>query len=201
MFDVNNKFLIKKLENVMFHRKFLFPVLFLFLLSSSLYSQLKSLDALWTFEVGSTVLNASEIDVALNGYSFTATFDQITSSKELSGGVTFGYMRSTTKVGNEEYAYSSLPLIMQGKYFLATGSVPFYLQGGVGMHFSRLDRTTEVLYLQFSDVGLVLNAGTGILIPLGSDVYLSLAYQFNWYETTFYNDGMVHLFKIGLGFN
>jgi len=185
----------------MFRKMFLLSTVFLFLFSSSVYSQLKSIDPLWTFEIGTTVLNASEIDVALNGYVFTATYDQINASKELSGGVTFGYIRSTTTVTNEEYTYSSLPLVLQGKYFLTSGSVPFYLQGGVGIHFSRLDRTSKVLYLQFGDVGLILNAGTGVLVPLGSDVYLSFAYQFNWYETTFYNDGMVHLFKLGLGFN
>ena len=169
--------------------------------SSQIYSQLKSIEGLWTFEGGYTLLNASQTDASLNGYSFTVTYDQINPGNELSGGVTFGYMRSTTTVDNEEYAYSSLPLILQGKYYLAKGSVPFYLQGGFGMHISRLDRTTELLYLQFSDVGVVFNAGTGVLVPLGSDVYLSFSYQFNWYETTFYNDGMVHLFKLGFGFN
>jgi len=185
----------------MFRKMFLLSTVFLFLFSSSVYSQLKSIDPLWTIEGGYTISNASDIDVQLTGYAFTVTYDKIIPGNELSGGVTFGYMRSTTTFTDEEYTYSSLPLVLQGKYFVATGSVPFYLQGGIGMHFSRLDRTSELLYLQFADVGLILNIGTGVLVPLGNDVYLSFSYQFNWYETTFYNNGLVNLFKIGLAFN
>lgn len=183
-------------------KKSMFIVFFLALILVSVTSaQLKSGGQIWSINGGYTYLNVTESEQNLTGYAITGTYDQVSWDLKYSGGATFGYLRSMETISDVEYAYSSLPIVMQGKYYLTNKSVPFYLQGGVGIHFSQMDRTSDLLYSSLSDVGLVLNAGTGIFIPLSPNLSITLSYQFNWYETTFYRDGMVHLFRAGLAFN
>lgn len=182
--------------------KNIFAVLFFVLILVSVTSaQFKSGGNIWSVNGGYTYLNVTESEQNLTGYAITGTFDQVSWDLKYSGGFTFGYLRSMETYSNAEYVYSSLPFVLQGKYYLITKKVPFYLQGGIGMHFSKLERTSEFVYTAYGDVGLVLNAGTGIFIPLSSSLSINLSYQFNWYETTFYKDGMVHLFRVGLAFN
>ena len=112
---------------------------------------------LWTFEGGYTVLNADNSDASLGGYIAQISYEDVTSF-DLAGGVTIGYMVTATETdtAGAEYSYSSLPFTVQGKY-LFSRHVPFYWQAGIGIHFSKLERTTEVRYNQYSDVGAIIN--------------------------------------------
>jgi len=173
----------------------------LLFISSTSHAQLKPGESIWTTDVGFSLLNIPDSEVSLGGYVFTATYDQLSWDLKYSGGASFGYIRSTTTISDEEWTYSSIPLTLQGKLYLLSKEAALYLQGGIGVHFSQLARTTELLYLQFSDVGLVLNAGLGFLIPISKNMFISLSYQFNWYDTSYYKNGFVHLFRLGLAFN
>jgi hypothetical protein len=50
------------------------------------------------------------------------------------------------------------------------------------------------------DSGLTLNTGAGINLFVNEKILLNFAYNLMWMDNGYYQDGIVHLIKAGLGF-
>jgi hypothetical protein len=157
---------------------------------------------MFIFDGAYAIVSADETDNSLDGYAFGIGFEQLNGKGNLAGGI--GLMYLNTQDTNEEKElevnYASVPIALYGKYLIGKQGFAGYLQGGFGIQFSNADYTGKAIYASGGDSGLILNLGAGGHISLNEKLFLNVAYNFMLMGNSYYQDGMVHLFKLGLGF-
>ena len=156
----------------------LLAVLFI---STTMFGQLKTFSDVYTLNFGLSMLNGLESDAHLTGYNFQFEYDHFTTKTTLSGGFIMGYMQTNEVNNNSEVAYTTMPILVQGKYYPTPGRA-VYLQGGFGIHFSRAEYLGPNRYLLTSDTGLMLLAGVGSMITIDETLFFNIAYNYNWLE-------------------
>jgi opacity protein-like surface antigen len=183
------------------HLYFLMSVCVLFV-SSQAFAQLKPWSKMLIFDGAYAMVSSDETSTSLQGYAFGLGFEQANLKGNMAGG--FGVMYLNTQETNEErdleLNYSSVPLLLYGKYFIGKPGLTGYLQGGFGIQFSSVEYSGPAVYLKDSDSGLAFNLGAGAHVSLNEKMFLNVAYNFMLMGNSYYQDGMVHLFKLGLGF-
>ena len=121
---------------------------------------------------------------------------------DLAGGIRFGYL-STKEEGEEmgrSICYYSMPLTMYGKYFFGPDNIKGYLLGEVGFQFSRYEYFGTDVWITDNDAGLVAGLGLGGQFYVNEKMSLNVGYAFHFWGNSYYQDGMLHMLKFGLGF-
>ena len=175
-------------------------LLILLILSVSSYAQLKRNSNLFTFDIGTTSLIGTTTNNTLTGFNANFVYDYVSTDNSFTGGFSIGYMHADDEASTPKLAYSTIPIVLQGKYFPVTNSTSFYLEGGIGLHFSRAERIGNNI-LEISDSGLMLLAGLGTYAPLDDNFFLKIAYNFSWLDSQSYQNGVMHSLKLGFAFN
>ena len=184
------------------YSKFLFFLLLIFALASGSSAQFKNWSQLCSFNGGYAILVGESTGNSLDGYAFDFTYEQVNMDGDLSGGVLIQYLagHDDDTDNDRRINYQSIPVMFQGKYFFGSDMVKGYLQGGIGLQFSRIEYSGPKLLLQDGDTGFTFGIGLGGLFFTDEKIFINAAYNFSYQGNSFYRDGIVHLFKIGIGF-
>ncbi len=176
-------------------------LIILLLSTSSIFSQFKAWSNIYSLELGAVLCKGSESGSSLNGYNFSFTYDYITSpSKSFSMGMNIAYMQTNEDLSGSNIEYSSLPILFQAKWFFLQESSLAYLQGGVGLHTSKVELYGANSGVMVSGAGIMFLAGVGTFVEVGKDIFITAGYNFNWMDGNSYQNGIVHNLKIGIGF-
>ncbi len=176
-------------------------LLLLMFCASSLFAQSESnsKSMLYTFDLGAAFLKGTEKNTNLTGYNFNITFEYYGSIP--TGGISIGYMRTIDESEDSTIEYSSIPVLLQSKYFLTPDSKAFYIQGGVGIHLSRAEILGKTSFRGDSFAGLKVLLGIGSYSAINDVLFINVSYNFSWMDISSYQDGIVHTIKIGIGFH
>ena len=170
--------------------------------ANSASAQFKKWSQLMSFNGGYATLVGENTGNTLEGYAFDFTYEQVNMDGDLSGGVMVTYLSGRDEdTENERYLnYRSIPVLLQGKYFFGSDMIAGYLQGGIGIQFSAVDYVGKNLMLSDADAGFAMAAGIGANFYTDEKIFINAAYNFSYLNNSFYRDGIVHLFKVGIGF-
>ena len=184
------------------HVKVLFIIVFLFFLTTTLSAQFQSWSKLMSFNANYALLKGEVTGNTLDGYAFDFTYEQVNSKGDMAGGILIAYLAGHDDDTENERRinYQSLPIYLQGKYLFGSESIMGYLQGGIGLQFSRIEFTGPNLLQQDGDSGFAFNLGLGGYFFTDEKIFINAAYNFNYLVNSFYQDGMVHMIKVGIGF-
>jgi hypothetical protein len=179
---------------------FLMLVIAVFATNAS--AQFKNWSEQMSFNGGYASLVGETTGNTLDGYAFDFTYEQVNMDGTLSGGVLISYLagHDDDKENERRLNIYSLPILLQGKYFFGSDMVKGYLQGGVGLQFSRIEYSGKNLLLQDADTGFAMLLGLGGNIFTDEKIFINAAYNFSYLNNSFYRDGIVHLLKVGIGF-
>jgi len=184
------------------YSKVLFLIMVISVFATTASAQFKNWSQLVSFNGGYASLVGEDTGNTLDGYAFDFTIEQVNSDGNIAGGLMLTYLtgHDDDSENNQHINYQSIPIMLQGKYFFGSEMIKFYLQGGVGLQFSRIEYAGPKLLLQDADTGLALGAGLGSYFFADEKIFLNIAYNFSYLKNSFYRDGIVHLVKIGIGF-
>jgi hypothetical protein len=120
----------------------------------------------------------------------------------LAGRIIITYLAGHDKDSNNDRRinYQSIPIMLQGKYFFGSDKIKGYLQGGIGLQFSRIEFSGPNILLQDGDSGFACGLGLGGYFFTDEKIFINIAYNFSYLANSFYRDGIVHLLKVGIGF-
>ncbi len=171
-------------------------------LSENAFAQLKPWSKMFTFDGGYAMVTSDETSHSMDGYTFGVGFEQLNMDGNWSGGVGLMYLNSkdTNDETAREISYSSMPIILYGKYLFGSGKFNGYILGGAGLQFSNVDYTGKEIYLSNKDSGFALQLGAGGYMFFNEKMFLNVSYNFMLLGNSYYQDGIVSLFKVGLGF-
>jgi hypothetical protein len=165
-------------------------------------AQFKSWSQLMSFNGGYASLVGEATGNTLDGYAFDFTYEQVNMDGNMSGGVMITYLagHDEDSENDRRINYHSIPILLQGKYFFGSENLKGYLQGGAGIQFSRIEYTGPNLLLLDGDSGFAFSLGLGGYFFTDEKIFINAAYNFSYMSNSFYRDGIVHLFKVGIGF-
>ena len=184
------------------YSKLLFLMLLIAVLTTTASAQFKNWSQLISFNGGYAMMDGESTDNTMNGYAFNITYEQVNMYGEFSTGVLVSYLagHDEDEDNNRRINYQSIPILLQSKIFFGSERTKGYLQAGIGIQFSRIEFTGEKLLLQNGDSGFVLGLGLGGLLFTDEKLFINLAYNLSFMTNSYYRDGIVHLFKFGIGF-
>ena len=168
----------------------------------SAFAQLKSSSRVFIFDGAYATLDSKETSHTLDGYCFGLSFEQLSSGIKWSGGVGLMYLNAqdTNDDTQREINYVSVPIILSGKYYFNSGIGSNYLQCGFGVHFSQVDYLGKETCFSGGSSGFTFNLGFGGYVFFNEKMFLNIGYNFMLMGNSYYQDGIVHLWKLGLGF-
>lgn len=182
--------------------KLFFLMLVIFVFTASASAQFKNWSKLTTFNGGFASLVGETTGNTLDGYAFDFTYEQINMDGTMSGGIMITYLagHDGDTENTRRINYASLPIMLQGKYFFGSDMVKGYLQGSAGIQFSWVEYSGPNLLLKDGDSGFAFGLGLGGNFFTDEKIFVNAAYNFSYLTNSFYRDGIVHLFKVGIGF-
>ena len=177
-------------------------LLFIFALTTTTSAQFKNWSQQYSFNGGYAILDGESTGNTLEGYAIDFTYEQVNMDGNLSGGVLIQYLagHDDDTDNDRRINYQSIPVMFQGKYFFGSDMVKGYLQGGIGLQFSRIEYSGPKLLLQDGDTGFTFGVGLGGLFFTDEKIFINAAYNFSYQGNSYYRDGIIHLFKVGIGF-
>jgi hypothetical protein len=167
------------------------------------FAQQKPWSKLFTVDGAYAAVMGKETNNSLDGYSVGLSVEQLSRDGQWSAGIGLMYLNSqdTNAETQEEINYTSFPITLLGKYYFGTPEFSGYFQGGFGIQFSKADYTNTGNYISGGrDSGLTFNLGAGMNLFLNEKMFLNFGYNLMLMNNSFFQDGMAHLFKLGLGF-
>ena len=184
------------------YTKLFFLMLLVIVFATNASAQFKNWSQQISFNGGYAVLVGEDTGNRLDGYAFDFTYDQVNSDGSLAGGVMISYLAGHDDDSENEQRINvqSIPILFQGKYFFGSDMIKAYLQGGIGLQFSRIEYTGPRIMLQDGDSGFTLGLGLGANFFTDEKIFINAAYNFSYMSNSYYRDGIVHLLKVGIGF-
>lgn len=100
-----------------------------------------------------------------------------------------------------DYKVSTIPVYWAPKFLLGKSeSFKGYLNLMVGMQFSNFDAETDNLSAtDASDAGFYGGAGLGLMYFIKEKYFINGGYEFSYLSNSFYSDGLMNSFAIGIG--
>ena len=165
-------------------------------------AQFKKWSSITTFNGGYANLVAEDTGNNLGGYAVDFSYLQTSLNGKYGAGIIISYINSQDEDTNKnrKINYSTFPIAAVGQYFFGSNTFQAYIQGHAGIQFSRSEYSGNNIYSFTGDAGLYLGTGIGSNIYLNDKILLNIAYNFSYISNGVYRDGVVHLFKIGIGF-
>jgi hypothetical protein len=179
-----------------------FTIVIIFVFMTTVSAQFKNWSKLMSVNGGYAMMTSEATDGSMGGYAFDFTYEQVNNDGTLAGGfmITYLAVHEDDTENARRINYQSIPIMLQGKYLFGSEMVKGYIQGGIGLQFSRIEFAGPKLLLQDGDSGFAFVLGLGGNIFTDEKIFINAAYNFNYLGNSFYRDGMIHLFKLGIGF-
>lgn len=123
------------------YSKIFFLLMVMAVFATTATAQFKNWSQLMSFNGGYASLVGEDTGNTLDGYAFDFTYEQINMDGDLAGGVMITYLagHDNDSENDRRINYQSIPIILQGKYFFGSDMIKFYMQGGAGLQFSRIE--------------------------------------------------------------
>jgi hypothetical protein len=182
--------------------KVLIQIILMGLFVTTASAQFKSWSKLTSFNGGYASLVGEYTGNTMDGYAFDFTYEQVNMEGNLAGGIIITYLAGHDKDSKDDRRinYQSIPIMFQGKYFFGPAKYKGYLQGGIGLQFSRIEFSGPNILLQDGDSGFTGGLGLGGYFFTDEKMFINVAYNFSYQANSFYRNGIVHLLKVGIGF-
>lgn len=148
------------------------------------------------------MLKSEKTDNSLDGYFVSGAFEQINYDGDMAGGFRIGYLSTNEESEKADVSmlYYSMPFTLFGKYYFGPAKFRGYVLGEFGIQFSRFEYTGSTLRLSDNDAGFLGGLGLGGQFYLNEKTFFNLAYTFNLWGNSYYQDGFLHQIKLGIGF-
>jgi len=156
-----------------------------------------------TLGVGWTTAENEATSKDADGLSYEFTADWVTLRPRISIGVAIASMNQHEETGDYRNNLSTVPVYLTAKYWLGKAGGRVY--GYVGVCLGGYNTTVETLGLTNDDYKRDRTSGFAMAVPVGAAVFVSkrvfftAGYQFNWFDQSFYQDDVAHLFLFGAG--
>ena len=152
-----------------------------------------------TFTGGWSLMNISESSNSTGGFQTGGSFEQTSFNGNWAYGVALNFIRVTDETSNGKAMYRTTPFTFQGKYLFGGSSTRAFGQANFGLHNSKVEWDSRVI-LQNWDYGVVIGGGIGTHMFLSDKVFITVAYNINWLQNSYYKNGVLHTFLGGIGF-
>ncbi len=174
--------------------KKLLNFLLLIALSSTAWSQ-----SLLSFSGGYSFANIENADGQATGWRVNGLYEYNPNEGKFAHGFAVGYVSIQATDDNVTNTVSSLPIYYVPKFFIGDGNLKGMVKGALGMQFARLKR--EGLFeLTANDAGFYGGGGAGLMLNLGTSLFLSAEYEIAWVSNSYYRDGWLNSVMAGIGF-
>jgi hypothetical protein len=174
------------------------------LMQQTAYAQFGGDKRLLVFDASYALVISGETGHELNGYAFAVSYEQVMHNGSVAWGVAIGYLNSQEDIETEEAQtvnFQTLPFSLFGKYLFGSQKIKGFIKGGFGLHSSKVEFSDPSNKSSDWDSGILLDGGLGVYLSFDRKIFATLGYDFTWMSQSFYQDGMGHLFSLGLGFS
>jgi len=187
---------------------FLFFLIILFSLNP-LQAQHKAGSRLLILNVGFTAASPEDNDNDLNGNTFSLNYESSNLEGNLAGGVSISYLTTSADSvdagGNtvsrlNSVSYRVFPIILYGRYMFGTDQIKGYIGAGIGIQFSNASFYTNNIQADGQDSGITIGGMAGVNYFFNDKIFVNGNYNLSWLSNSFYQDGIVQNFTVGLGF-
>jgi hypothetical protein len=195
--------------------KLSFALVFVVVFSHNLVlAQHRPGSAVLVFNVGSSqasVDDAFESGDAgdLSGNLFSLSYERTNPKGNLAAGVAISYLSTSadsldssgTEVGRlNSVSFNVLPVLLYGKAMFGPPKLKGYLSAGFGVQFSNASSFTDAVQVESYDSGFLVGGSAGVMFFLSEKILFNAAYNFSFLANSFYRDGTVGTFAVGLGY-
>lgn len=163
-----------------------------------------------TLDAGYAAVKGEQSNRWLDGYGFRATFEQSDWGGDFAGGGSFLVLRADdTTAQGVNLNYGNFMATVFGKWFFGPPRVRFNLVGSFGIQLGRLERSgdleddqgnVERTTITDEDSGFTAGLGAGAYLFLSDSLFANAGYDFQWLGNSFYQNGVLHFFRLGIGF-
>jgi hypothetical protein len=168
------------------------------------------------FSGGWSLMNIEESSNSVNGFDIGGHFEHTSINGKWAFGAALSFLRVTEDVGSDKALYKSTPFTFQTKYLFGSLDTKGFIKANVGIHGSNVEWNGTRRDIKNWDHGFVVGGGAGANQYLSQTIYITIAYDIKWYlsqtiyitiaydikwlQNSYYNNGLLHTFSAGLGF-
>jgi hypothetical protein len=152
------------------------------------------------FSGGWSLMNIEESSNSVNGFEIGGHFEHTSINGKWAFGAALSFVRVTDDVGSDRALYSSTPFTFQTKYLFGSLDTKGFIKANLGIHSSKVEWNGTRRDIKNWDHGFVVGGGAGVNQYLSQTVYIIVAYDIKWLQNSYYNNGLLHTFSAGLGF-
>jgi hypothetical protein len=161
------------------------------------------------FNVGFVSTSPEYSDDDLSGNTFMFSYETSNLDGNMAGGVSIGYMStSADSVAGEgskveranTVSFGVFPILLYGRYMFGSEKFKGYLGAGFGIQFSNATFATENVQGEAYDSGFLLSGMAGANYFISEKILINANYNISWLANSYFQDGIVSNFAIGLGF-
>ena len=174
--------------------------LIVILLPIDLFGQLAPGASLLKFEAGYLSGKGEESSFSVEGTSFAASFERISTSRQTGIGVMIGYFSVDDNILQDNGSllnvqFTSLPVYGIFNYYFTTTKLIPYAGLGLGFHLS----TGESAFNSYqSDRGMAVALPAGVKWFPISNLAFDANYRLNYLGSSYLGNGMAHTINLGI---
>ena len=190
-------------------KHFLLILLVLFAGLNLAQAQHKAGSGLLILNAGFTSASPEASDYDLSGNTFTLSYEISNLEGNLAGGMSIGYVTTSADSVNSagvteerlnSVSYTVLPIMIYGRFMFGSEQIKGYIGAGLGIQFSNADFFTNKVQVEGADSGLLVSGMAGLNYFINDKIFINGNYNLGWLANSYFKDGMVQNFTIGLGF-
>jgi hypothetical protein len=172
-------------------------------------AQHKPESGLLIFNVGFTETSPEDSDANLSGNTFSLSYEKSNYTGNLAGGVAIAYATTSADSLNasgeqvqrlNSVSVEVLPILLYGKVLFGSPKVKGYIGGGFGIQFSKANSFRDLVQVTSYDSGFLIGGVGGLNFFVNEKILLNASYNLSYMGNSYFKDGVVHNFVIGLGF-
>jgi hypothetical protein len=156
------------------------------------------------FDAGYAVVKGKESDRSLDGFGFRASFEQSNYGGNFAGGGSFLVLRADDTAGEGadrvNLNYGNFIASIFGKWLFGPPRFRGNVVGSFGVQLGRLETSGELGTVENEDSGFTAGLSVGLYSFLSDTTFVNAAYDFQWLDNSHYQNGLVHFFRLGIGF-
>jgi hypothetical protein len=184
------------------NRRFLFVFILAILVCSRLTAQLDQGASIIQAGGGwSSVIIASNSETA-GGYIINGSYEKwLVAPVGIGGSVHYMHVRMENDRGTAEG--TSLPILLDAKYYFGKSRLRIFVVGSAGFQFSwRKLESTNGSGNEGSDhdAGFAAGFGTGLAYNVNPGILLNLNYNLYWMKNAYYSNGIANTISLNVGF-
>lgn len=160
----------------------------------------RSQENMVTVSGGYASANIEESDTKGTGYRLNGLYEFNRMGSKFAHGVAFGFINVNATVGAVTYKVNSFPIYYAPKVMFGSEKAKFFVKGALGVQFAGLKEERTVGSKNDNDFGFYTGGGTGLMVFLKENIFVSAEYEIAWASNSWYRDGWISTFSGGIGY-